>query len=57
MPQEPKMSIMAARSVSAFHLLLSFPSSSNVVEANIHRLLKTTILTLHCSQHTQEHSQ
>lgn len=56
LPQEPNMSITAATFVSAFHPLLIFPSSSNVVEANIHRLRKTTILTLHCSQHKQEHS-
>lgn len=56
LPQERKISIIAAGSVSAFHLLLIFACSSNVVEANIHRLLKTTILTLRCSQHTHEHS-
>lgn len=44
--QDTETSVTAARSVYAFHLILIFPSSSNVVKANIYRLLNVIILML-----------
>lgn len=46
-----------ARSDCTFHLITIFHSFSNVVKANVYRLLNITILTLCCSQHRQNHTQ